>query len=392
MVHTAHPAMPAPPATAIDAVLTGRLVNPTYQPIVDLSTGATVGLEALARGPAGTDLEFPDRLFAAAHEAARLGELDMLCCERAIENAIATPIPPPLLFINAEPGVLNQPLSPRLLELLHEGLPFRVALEFTERALPAVPGSLLRLAAQVQQWGNSLALDDVGVDPMSLIFLPIIEPEVIKLDMSLVRNPHAAHTRLVCAAVGAEARRTEAVVIAEGIETPEDLRAARELGAHWGQGWLFGRPGRLSSLEQVYQPGAAELLRRPRPNFHQPVGTPFETAASRASVIAGTADEMAAALTRLRDIAADDDTSVVIISDSGGVPSRTAALQELARNSRPVILLDHAVPDECTVAVLRAGCGWAVSARDSRTGLDLVTLDHLPDVATVARVMLSRHI
>ncbi|GAA2864506.1 hypothetical protein Acy02nite_71490 [Actinoplanes cyaneus] len=217
----------------ITDVLAHRLVHPVYQPIVDLTGGGVVGLEALARGPAGTALEFPDRLFAAARDAARLGDLDLLCCERAIEGAVAAAATPPLLFVNAEPGVLDQPLSPRLLELLAAGPPFRMVLEFTERALPAVPGSLLRIAGMVQEWGNALALDDVGVDPMSLAFLPVIEPEVIKLDMSLVRNPDTAHTRSVAALVRSEARRTGATIIAEGIETEAELRAARELGAHW---------------------------------------------------------------------------------------------------------------------------------------------------------------
>ncbi|GAB3833589.1 hypothetical protein GCM10027610_027660 [Dactylosporangium cerinum] len=63
----------------IGAVLDGRLVRPVFQPIVDLSTRAVVGMEALARGPAGSVLEFPDRLFAAARDAGRFGELDMLC-------------------------------------------------------------------------------------------------------------------------------------------------------------------------------------------------------------------------------------------------------------------------------------------------------------------------
>ena len=195
MTHAVPALAPVPAATDVQIreVLAGRLVQPLFQPIVDLGSRAVVGVEALARGPAGSALQFPDRLFAAARDAGVVGELDLLCCERALECAIAAPVTPPLVFVNAEPGVLNQPLSPRLIELIRNGLPFRQILEYTERALPAVPGSLLRIAGQIQQWGNGLALDDVGVDPMSLAFLPILEPEVIKLDMSLVRQPARGH-------------------------------------------------------------------------------------------------------------------------------------------------------------------------------------------------------
>ncbi|MEU4424446.1 EAL domain-containing protein, partial [Actinoplanes sp. NPDC024001] len=301
-MHLVHPEAPAAPVAdvTLDAVLSGRLVRSQFQPIVDLSTRTVTGLEALARGPAGTGLEFPDRLFAAARAAGRLGELDMLCFERALEGALAARIAPPVLFANGEPAVMNQPLSPRIMELFAQRPSFRTILEYTERALPAVPGSLLRLAGHIQLGGNGIALDDVGVDPMSLAFLPILEPEVIKLDMSLVRNPEAEHTRTVCAVVRAEAERTGAVVIAEGIETEADLVTARGLGARWGQGWLFGRPAPIDQVRHDYDPAAASVLRAPRPGFHQPAGTPFEIATRHRPAVAGMAESVAAALSRLR--------------------------------------------------------------------------------------------
>jgi EAL domain-containing protein (putative c-di-GMP-specific phosphodiesterase class I) len=377
-----HAPAQAPPATTIGAVLAGRLVRPLFQPIVDLSTRTVVGVEALARGPAGTDLEFPDRLFAAARAAGRLGELDMLCSERALETAVAAPNPPPLLFVNAEPGVLDQPLSPRLVEMLREGFPFREILEFTERALPALPGSLLHIAGLVHRWGNGLALDDVGADPMSLAFLPLVEPEVIKLDMSLVRNPDAAATRATCAVVRAQAQRTGAVLVAEGIETEDDLGTAFALGAHWGQGWLFGRPGPLDE-DLRFDAAAASVLPASRPGFHQPAGTPFENAAAHAPVVAAEADAVAAAMARLRETVAADAASVVVMSrpDSG--------LRGL-EGAGSVNVLDDPFPGEFAVVVLGPGYGYAVCLRSSEPP-ELVALDDLPAVATVARVLLNRH-
>lgn len=375
----------------IDAVLAGRLVRPRFQPIVDLSTRTVVGLEALARGPKGSDLEFPDRLFAAAGAAGRLGELDMLCFERALEDTMAAPVAPPLLFANGEPAVMDQPLSPRLMQLFASGPRFRTILEYTERALPAVPGSLLRLAGYIQLGGNGVALDDVGVDPMSLAFLPVLEPEVIKLDMSLIRDPGAEHSRKVCAVVRAEAQRTGALVIAEGIETEDDLITARALGAHWGQGWLFGRPGLLQDAEHPYDPEAAAAIRRPRPGFHQPAGTPFQVAAAQTPSRPGTAEAVAAALAVVRDVAASDEAAVVIAS----CPSRHSAdlgvsLYELAGRSRSTIILDPPVPGEFAVAVIGPGYGHAVCIR-SAARTELVTVDDLPTVAAVSRVLLLEH-
>ncbi|GAA3221453.1 EAL domain-containing protein [Dactylosporangium siamense] len=372
----------------IGAVLDGRLVRPVFQPIVDLSTRAVVGMEALARGPAGSVLEFPDRLFAAARDAGRFGELDMLCAERALELAVAAPVPPPLLFVNAEPAVLDQPLSPRLIELVSAGLPFREVLEFTERALPSVPGSMLRLVGAVQQWGNAIALDDVGVDPMSLAFLPVLEPEVIKLDMSLVRNPEAHTTRAVAAVVRSEARRTGAVVIAEGVETEDDLVVARDLGAHWGQGWLFGRPGRIEQASDRFDATAREALRPPRPGFHQAPGTPFQ-AAGRATV--GSAETVAEALTGLRRVLAADRSAVVLVSSgAGAVPGIAGSLDGLVGQARSVIVIDKPVTDEFTAVVIGAGYGHALCVRSSGP-LEVAVVEDLPTVAAVTRALLNRH-
>lgn len=357
----------APPLgdVSIDVVLAERLVRPLFQPIVDLSARTVVGLEALARGPRGTALEFPDRLFAAARAAGRLGELDMLCTERALEEGSLGPEMPPLLFVNAEPEVMNQPLSQRLLDMINKGLPYRYIIEFTERALATVPAALLNISGQAQQWGIGLALDDVGVDPMSLAFLPVLEPEVIKLDMSLVRDPDSDHTRAVCAMVRAEAERTGARVIAEGVETEEDARTARRLGAHWGQGWHFGRPAPIDAVTHRFDPVAATALRTPRPGFHRPTESAFAIAVRQAAPVRATSAEVDAALTELRNRAA---------------------------NSRSVMVSDMtAGSGEFAAAVLAPGAGYAVCGR--RTGDDvteLVTLDHLPAVAAVGRALLSR--
>jgi EAL domain-containing protein (putative c-di-GMP-specific phosphodiesterase class I) len=349
-----------------------------------------VGVEALARGPAGTDLEFPDRLFAAAREVGRLGELDLLCAERALEIAIAAPVPPPLLFVNGEPSVMDQPLSPRLLEMLLAGLPFRHVLEFTERALPAVPGSLLRIAGAVQQLGNCLALDDVGVDPMSLAFLPVLEPEVVKPDMSLLRDPGAAATREVSAVVRSEAARTGAVVVAEGIETEADLRTARDLGAHWGQGWLFGRPGAVEAVHDRFDPAAAGALRPSRPGFHQPAGSAFETATGFRPATPGTAEDLAAELTRLRDLIIADGNAVFVASFSATeFPQLAETAAGLIGRTRSVILLDDPIPGELAAVVIGAGYGAALCVRAGQS-LETVPLDRLPAVAAIARILMNR--
>ena len=76
----------------------------------------------------------------------------------------------------------------------------------------------------------------------SLALMPLLRPDVIKLDLRLVQERPSADIAEIVSAVGAERERSGAAIVAEGIETEEHLRTARALGASLGQGWLFGRP------------------------------------------------------------------------------------------------------------------------------------------------------
>src|SRR5262245_58925633 len=105
-------------AALIPQVLRERAIFPLYQPITDLATRTVVGVEALARGPAGSPVEYPDALFAAATRAGLMPVLDKLCFTRALEEARDAREVPPLVFINAEPAGLHQPPTPDLLAVV----------------------------------------------------------------------------------------------------------------------------------------------------------------------------------------------------------------------------------------------------------------------------------
>lgn len=231
-------------AADIDAVLRDGSVHSVFQPIVELDSGRVVAYEALARGPEGP-LERPDVLFAAARSAGRLAELDALCRTAAFRGAVEQGLLAPLtVFVNVEPEVLDDAPLDDLLAIA-EGAPaeLRVVMEITERALAARPAELLRTVERVRQLGWAVAVDDVGADAMSLAFLPLLRPDVIKLDLRLVQDRPSPAIAEIMNAVNAHAERTGALVLAEGIETEEHLRTARALGATLGQGWYFGRPG-----------------------------------------------------------------------------------------------------------------------------------------------------
>ena len=233
----------AAPAT-IDEVLRAGAVHSVFQPIVELDTGRVVAYEALARGPQGP-LERPDQLFAAAREAGRLAELDAACRTAALTGAYEVGLQAPLtLFVNVEPEVLDRAPMEDLLAIAQAapgGL--RVVLEITERALAARPAELLRTVERVRAVGWGVAVDDVGAEAMSLAFMPLLRPDVIKLDLRLVQERPGPVIAEIMNAVNAHAERTGSVVLAEGIEDEAHLAMARALGATLGQGWFFGRPG-----------------------------------------------------------------------------------------------------------------------------------------------------
>ncbi len=225
-------------------VLLGAGVRSVFQPIVELDTGDVVAYEALARGPVGP-LERPDRLFAAARAEGLLAQLDEACRAAAFRGAVASGLLAPLtLFVNVEPEVLDSAPLDELLAIA-EGAPgdLRVVVEITERALAARPAELLRTVARVRELGWGVALDDVGADAMSLAFMPLLQPDVVKLDLRLVQERPGAAVAEIMHAVNAYAQASGATVLAEGIEDERHLTMARALGAHLGQGWLFGRPG-----------------------------------------------------------------------------------------------------------------------------------------------------
>jgi EAL domain-containing protein (putative c-di-GMP-specific phosphodiesterase class I) len=257
----------------------GGGIHSVYQPIVRLSDGRTIAYEALARGPRGSHLERPDRLFAAARAMGLEVALDWQCRRAALDGALAAGLDGDrALFVNLEPVSAGTRAPAGMEEVLERALErFDVIVELTERALTTRPTELLRLVDQLRDQGMRIALDDVGADPRSLALMPFLSPEVIKLDLRLMQQSPSREIAEVVHAVNAEAERTGALVLAEGIETEDHRRRALALGATYGQGWLFGRPGELP-VASGGSAGEPRQAHRPRPP--RSPQTPFEVVAA----------------------------------------------------------------------------------------------------------------
>ena len=270
----ANPSQRPPAHVGIDHVINNRLVRTLFQPLVHLSSATVVGFEALSRGPEGTDLEAPTALLEAARGAGRLGELDWVCRANALQVALDSRLHPSLSwFINVEPAGLASP-CPEDLEAVQAQArtALRVVLELSERDINGYVTHLLTAADQARQSTWGVSLDDVGTETMSLALLPLLHPDVVKLDMRLLARQSAKSTASITAAVRAYAERRGAVILAEGIETTEQAQLAVVFGATYGQGYLYGRPAPLPASVPV--PREAIPLRQVSPPTS--ALTPFE--------------------------------------------------------------------------------------------------------------------
>jgi len=255
-----------------DEILADRLISSRFQPIVELGSGTVVAYEALSRGPIDTPFHNPAALFDRAHELGRVTDLDLACWLSSVSTATEQGFTAAhSLFVNVEPGSLRRA---DLGDAPHPPAP--AVLEVTERALMNDPAGLVYAIGRARELGYRIAIDDLGADPASLALLPLVAPDLIKLDMALIRDRPDQDAARVMSAVAAHAERTGAVVLAEGIETEEHRITALALGASYGQGWLFGRPvaevadaAGLAGIRFPADPSA------PRPHN----GTPYDVVA-----------------------------------------------------------------------------------------------------------------
>jgi EAL domain-containing protein (putative c-di-GMP-specific phosphodiesterase class I) len=212
-----------------------------FQPIVDLTTGCTFAYEALVR----TDEESLQRADVLIATAERLGRIHDL--GRTVRAAVARAAPrvpdDVLLFVNVHGLELTDENlfgdSCALAPIAH-----RVVLEITERVgLDAVAGPAR--VAELRRRGYRIAVDDLGAGYAALGALATLEPEVVKLDMSLVRDIDRQPRKLrVVGAIATLCRELGSLVVAEGVETPAELQTIRGAGIDLVQGFLIGRPSR----------------------------------------------------------------------------------------------------------------------------------------------------
>lgn len=222
-------------------------ISTVFHPIVDLVNNTIMGYEALSRGPKGTEYENPYVLFDVATETELLFELDRLCRKKALQNASGIN-PKHKLFINCLPSsVLDPEFRDAYLKAFLEDLkldPHNIVIEVTEREAIENYDLFKDAVKYYSDLGFAIAVDDTGAGYSSLETVVELKPEYIKLDISIVRgiDKNILKQELIKAIMGLS-REMNSIVIAEGIETKEELATLRQIGISVGQGFLFAKPG-----------------------------------------------------------------------------------------------------------------------------------------------------
>jgi EAL domain-containing protein (putative c-di-GMP-specific phosphodiesterase class I) len=220
-----------------------------YQPIYDLETGRMAGVEGLSRFHAAPQ-RTPDIWFAEA-AAVGLGPALESCAAKEVLAGLKSLPRDVYVAVNSSPEFIVSGDFALLLQDIDIG---RVVLEITEHASISDYGLLLGTLAPLRALGLRIAVDDAGAGYASMRHILSIEPNELKLDISLTRGiDQDLKRRALASALIAFARETRVSIVAEGVETAAELQTLRELGVTHGQGYYLARPMPLADLSRSMQ-------------------------------------------------------------------------------------------------------------------------------------------
>jgi len=258
-----------PPAAAdnplsVDDIIDRRDVAVVFQAIYDAVGGQVVGFEALLRGPPGP-LQAPLPLLAAARARGRGGELDWIGRAAAFQAFTDANLPPSLsLFVNVDPDSLLHPCPKDLLDVIWAAQSaLRVFVEITETMLLREPVRVLRSVRSARSDGWGIALDNVGYGATGLALLPVLEPDVIKLDRQLL-DEGTGYASAALVAASRQRFRTGTSLLVERFEDDATVPLAQSLGVGFRQGRSLAREGPL--------PDRLPIPRRPIPLIKHATG------------------------------------------------------------------------------------------------------------------------
>jgi len=278
-----HPGEGFAPFALADVLRDGRL-SPYFQPVVDLVQGRVFGHESLIRGPAHTMLHSPAALFAEARRQGLHPEVEFESLRVGLRSFHDNASPGKLFLNLSGPALAHYWLRWRaeLPARLLEGCdldPAQIILELTDTdPAPSDLRTLVEACSCLRDHGMRIALDDYGVGNTSLRLWAELQPDFVKFDRYFFNGlSRDARKQKLVRTLLTVAQGTGTPVVAEGIETADDLDMLSELGIRYAQGWYLGRPEALL-IHELAMP-VRESLRARIPSL-QGLRGPGSTAAS----------------------------------------------------------------------------------------------------------------
>lgn len=248
-------------AAELRSAILDRSIDVAYQPVVRASDLAITGVEALARWPKNSYVKHPpDRFISIAEENGLIDDLGALVLEKACEAVL--PLGALRVAVNISPVQMRSPLFvKRSLSVIRaSGIdPQRVEFEVTEGVLL---DNLERTRVQfeeLRQAGITIALDDFGAGYSSIGYLRSIDFDRIKIDRAIVSNLlHDMRQQSIIQGTVTMARGMGASVLAEGVESSDEVLLLRLAGCEELQGYLFHKPMSAADLAKLMTAGEAE--------------------------------------------------------------------------------------------------------------------------------------
>lgn len=230
----------------LDRILDGENIKAVFQPIVSLADAGIVGYEALSRGPQGSLLERPDKLFAAAEKADKLWDLELLCRSKALGRA-GEMDSGKMMFINVAPNIIHdrrfQKGFTREILAKYKIDATNIIFEITEKTSIDDYRSFRKVLDNYTSQGYKIALDDTGSGYSGLKLLAETRPQFVKIDMDLVRDIDKDSLKHALMKAFYEfSLATHIKIIAEGIETVDELNTLIDIGIPYGQGYFMQKP------------------------------------------------------------------------------------------------------------------------------------------------------
>ncbi|WP_076850062.1 GGDEF domain-containing protein [Rubeoparvulum massiliense] len=238
-----------PRKKALDDIIDAKQIRIVFQPIISLRDGSILGHEALSRITKQSVIKNPEMLFTYAGEYNRLWELELLCRTKALEAAYQFMIPPysKKLFINVNPNTIHDENFKKgfTMDFLrqYQITPQNIIFEITERNIITDMDGFRSTISHYKSQNYRIAIDDAGAGYSGLNLISDVNPNYIKLDMNLIRGIDTDSLKFAIVKGMVElSKGSNIFLIAEGIETSEELETLIGLGVQYGQGYFIQKP------------------------------------------------------------------------------------------------------------------------------------------------------